>query len=468
MPSVILIDLETTGLRPTRDRIIEIAAVRVVDDQITERFDSLIQPDLSLPSTITRLTGIDDVMLADAPGFDEIAPALHKWLGKDPLMAHNARFDYAFLRNAFKAAGLPYRTRTLCSRRLARQILPARRHHDLAGLAEHYTLTNSRGHRARDDVDTLWQLYNVWRCELGNQAFDDLLHREMRQTSTPANLPAGTIEAIPEGPGVYLFYGHNDLPLYVGKSIHLRSRVKGHFQRDHQEHKEMRLAQQVQRIDWIECSGDLGAQLKEAALIKQLTPIMNRRLRRYRHLLSWHWPDHLDTPQLSDERAHEDMDQNAFYGLYRHRRDAVAALREAARLHALCPRVLGLEKGKGRCFAQQLGKCRGACCGLEPLDTHARRARAALAGGQADPWPYSGRIAIGEHHPQTGNITYHVVERWVYLGAAKTLDEALSLSPQTGIFDLDAYRILQRFLTSPEDHNICVTALQARSAGSES
>lgn len=196
---------------------------------------------------------------------------------------------------------------------------------------------------------------------------------------------------LPASPGVYLFYGHNRLPLYVGKSINVRSRVLGHFQRDHQDDREMRLAQQVQHIEWEATAGDLGAQLREA--------------------------------------------------------------------QQLCPRVLGLEKGKGRCFANQIGKCRGACNGQESITTHTQRAQAALSQLQVNVWPWPSSIAIEEQ--PVGNTTpaWHVVRQWCYLGSASSAVEAQALAQAPATFDMDNYRILNRFLRCPEQHGLTVTPL---------
>ena len=105
--------------------------------------------------------------------------------------------------------------------------------------------------------------------------------------SLPANLDAGVIDSLPDGPGVYLFYGENDLPVYVGKSTGIRKRVLSHFAADHATAKEMALAQQVRRIECISTGGEIGALLKEAALIKTLQPIHNRSLRRNDELCFW-------------------------------------------------------------------------------------------------------------------------------------------------------------------------------------
>ncbi|MDR5898307.1 exonuclease domain-containing protein [Halomonas vilamensis] len=456
----IFIDIETTGTRATRDRIIEIAALKIIDDEIVDRWTRLINPDIRVPFNITQLTGITDTMLSDAPRFADIAHALYEWLNDAPLVAHNARFDFSFLRNELKRAGFDYRSPLLCTLRLSRRIAPQERKHNLPTLLSRYGISAIRHHRAEADVEALWSLWQTWQAQYSTAEWEALLAEERRHRSLPAHLDAELLEKLPKAPGVYLFYGHNQLPLYVGKSINLRSRVLGHFQRDHQDDKEMRLAQQVQHIEWEETAGDLGAQLREAQLVKTLMPIMNRRLRKQRGLTAWHWPEGATQPSLLDAQSMERVNHN-LYGLFRSARDAKSALRHIAEEEYLCPQVLGLEKGRGRCFAHQLGKCRGACCGQETLVEHTERAKNALAQLQVSAWPWPGSIAIKEHHPKGQKIAYHVINQWRYLGTTDNEAAANALTTNTAAFDLDAYRILNRFLRDPASHALEVVMLPA-------
>lgn len=455
----IFVDVETTGTRATRDRITEIAALKVVNGELVDRWSSLIYPECKVPAQITQLTGIRDDMLVDAPRFAQIAESLREWLGDGQLVAHNARFDYSFLRNEFKRAGQDYRASLICTLRLSRRIAPQERQHNLKALLNRYGITPTRHHRAEDDVDALWSLWQAWQVEHSDEAWQRLLGDERRHRTLPAHLDSAQLEGLPACPGVYLFYGHNRLPLYVGKSINLRSRVLGHFQRDHQDDKEMRLAQQVQHIEWEETAGDLGAQLREAQLVKTLMPIMNRQLRKQRKLTTWHWAKDADHPELLSGSALTQPLGGTLYGLFRNAREAKSALRAIAEEQQLCPRVLGLEKGKGRCFANQVGKCRGACNGQEPIAAHTQRAQEALTQLQVNVWPWPGSIAIEEKSAGATASAWHVVRQWCYLGSAASFNKAQTLADTPASFDVDSYRILNRFLRYPEQHGLTVTPL---------
>lgn len=461
--ALIFIDVETTGTRTTRDRITEIAALKVVNGELVDRWTSLINPECKVPAQITQLTGIRDDMLVDAPRFTQIAESFREWLGDGQLVAHNARFDYGFLRNEFKRAGQDYRTSLLCTLRLSRRIAPQERQHNLKALLSRYAITSIRQHRAGDDVEALWSLWQAWQVEHSDEAWQRLLGDERRHRTLPAHLDSAQLEDLPACPGVYLFYGHNRLPLYVGKSINLRSRVLGHFQRDHQDDKEMRLAQQVQHIEWEETAGDLGAQLREAQLVKTLMPIMNRQLRKQRKLTTWHWAEEADHPELlSGSALSQPLNRpqgGTLYGLFRNAREAKNALRGIAEEQQLCPLVLGLEKGKGRCFANQVGKCLGACNGQESIAAHTQRAKAALKQLQVNVWPWPGSIAIEEQPAGSAAPAWHVVRQWCYLGSASSLNKAQTLAETSASFDVDSYRILNRFLRYPEQHGLTITPL---------
>lgn len=457
--TLIFVDVETTGIRATRDRITEIAALKVVNGQLVDRWSSLVYPECKVPAPITQLTGIRDDMLKEAPRFAQIAESLREWLDDGQLVAHNARFDYSFLRNEFKRAGQDFRAPLICTLRLSRRIAPQERQHNLKALLNRYGIAPVRHHRAGDDVDALWSLWQTWQVEHSEEAWRNLLGDERRYRTLPAHLDSAQLEGLPACPGVYLFYGHNKLPLYVGKSVNLRSRVLGHFQRDHQDDKEMRLAQQVQYIEWEETAGDLGAQLREAKLVKTLMPIMNRQLRKQRKLTTWHWEETATHPELVSGNALSQPPSGTLYGLFRNAREAKDTLRSIAEVQQLCPRVLGLEKGKGRCFANQIGKCRGACNGQETIAEHTQRSQAALTQLQLNVWPWPGSIAIEERSVGSTAPAWHVVRQWCYLGSAASLKKAKNLADTPASFDVDSYRILNRFLRHPEQHGLTVIPL---------
>jgi DNA polymerase III subunit epsilon len=127
-------------------------------------------------------------------------------------------------------------------------------------------------------------------------------------------------------------------------------------------------------------------------------------------------------------------------------KDARKALGDIARAHQLCLKVLGLEQAEGSCLAYQLGRCKGACVGKEPPLLHDMRMMLALSSLKFKAWPFPGRVALRERDFRGTDL--HVVDRWAYLGTART-DEELAVLGARGpdtVFDADVYRILVRYL----------------------
>ena len=245
------------------------------------------------------------------------------------------------------------------------------------------------------------------------------------------------VAAAPRAPGVYLFYGENEQwPLYIGKSVNIRARLLSHLRTE----DEARLLQQTRRIDYRLTAGEIGALLLESQLIKTLQPLTNKRLRRAKRLCSLHLADNqlewVDTTAVPSD--------GVLYGLFRSRRAGLAAIQALADEHRLCLSVLGLEKPHGqRCFRQQIGKCAGACCGLESPESHHQRTQQALAQWTVHGWPYTGPVALFEQFAELAD--YHVLDQWHYLGTYPTLAEAQQAKkrPPAG-FDIDTYHILLR------------------------
>ena len=446
--SVVFIDLETTGATAHQDRITEIGCVETERGRLVGEWSTLVNPQMRIPPAIEALTGISNAMVESAPTFAEIAEALAERLCGKLLVAHNARFDYGFLRNEFKRAEIDFSSSVVCTVKLSRKLYPQHRRHNLDSLIERHGIRCSARHRALGDARVLWDFVGCISREFDAEHIAGCVAAQLAAPSLPPNLDPVQLASLPERPGVYLFFGDNDAPLYVGKSINLRSRVLSHFSADHRVGKDMRMAQQLRRIEWRETCGELGALLLEARLVKELGPAHNRRLRAHSELYSILWNPQQGTAGVVDvaDIAAEAYDELA--GLFRSRREATNALREILEAHQLCPLVSGLQKGRGPCFASQLERCRGACCGRESLPSHAARLAIALQSLRVEPWPYPSRIGIREHDATHERSEVHVFERWCYLGVARDDAELaeLAVSRRRPAFDLDTHKILSRLI----------------------
>lgn len=246
--------------------------------------------------------------------------------------------------------------------------------------------------------------------------------------------------ALPAAPGVYTFHGDaNHMPLYIGKSVNLRSRVLTHLRAP----DEARMMGQTRRISHIRTAGDLGAQLLEAQLIKQQQPLFNQRLRRNRQLCAWQLCD--GVPRLAHANAVNFATTPHLYGLYASRHAALEGLMALADQYSLCHGALGMEKlplGKP-CFRYMVKRCAGVCCGKEAQEAHFTRLLDALDKLQVACWPHTGAVALQETCPLDPEFQqFHVVRNWCYLGSSPTLAQARRLDRVEAAFDADGYKIL--------------------------
>ncbi len=443
------VDLETTGATATSDRITEIGIIEVDADGMVREWQQLVNPGTRIPPFIEQLTGISNAMVADAPTFADVAGETLRRLEGRLFIAHNARFDYGFLKNEFKRLGVTFRAPVLCTVKLSRALFPEHKRHNLDSLIERHDLRADARHRALADAQLIHQFWQKIHVDRSSEEIAAVLKKLNARPSLPPHLDATLVDDLPETPGVYLFYGEKtdsgDLPLYVGKAKDIRKRVLAHFAADHSSAKEMALAQQVRRIDWIETAGEIGALLKEAALVKQLQPTHNRQLRRNDEACTWTLVDEGEgwlRPQLAS--AHDlDLDvRAACYGLFKTSREATEVLRTLATEHKLCDALLGLEKpapGKP-CFGHQIKRCAGACVGNEAYARHTLRLVSALTRLKLLTWPFAGAALIREGDEA------HLIVGWRYAGTARSDEELLALreSPCPS-FDRDTYKILTKY-----------------------
>jgi DNA polymerase-3 subunit epsilon len=447
---VACVDLETTGGLAVNHRVIEVGIVLLDGGEIVEEWNTLVHPGVRIPPSIAAFTGIDDSMVADAPRFEDVSAEIRRRLEGRLFVAHNARFDYGFLRAEFRRAGAKFSAPVLCTVRLSRAMFAEHPRHNLDTLIERFGLSCLARHRALGDAQVLPALLAAIERQRGPDELDAAVAEVLKEARLPAHLSAELADDLPEGPGVYLFRGEGGALLYVGKSRNLRSRVFDHFAAEHRSGKESRLTRQVREVEWIETGGELGALLLEARLVKELEPAANRRLRRNDAACGIRLRP--SGGALQPEVV--ELDASCFeadavtYGPFRTERDAWRALEGKAREAGLCLKVLGREKGEGSCFAYQLGRCRGACVGKEPAALHDARMQLALASLRLKPWPFAGAVGLREPDAGGAGTVLHVVDRWQHLGTARSqedIDALLRASRPPG-FDADTYRIVGRCL----------------------
>jgi DNA polymerase-3 subunit epsilon len=439
---VVYVDIETTGISATKAKIIEIGAIRV-DNGLVSEYKTLVNPGSNLPHYISKITGIQDSDLSGAPYFDEIADELNSFLSGAVFIAHNVRFDYSFIKRQLESCGYKFRPKMICTVRLSRALYPAASGHSLEKLISRHQIEVSSRHRAYDDAKAIKDFSELAYAQHGAEAFAAAIHLQDRAQTLPPNLNQSELNEIKDTPGVYVYEDENGMPLYVGKSKKLRTRLQSHFYNDIASTKEMKLSQSVHHIRTIETSSELEALLMESKMVKELLPIHNRQLRRQRELsVLTKYVDQLGYINLKLENVkHLEPEMiDSVYGVYTSSRKAKSALEIKLRTFNLCPKLLGLERTNRGCFLSALGKCNGACKGNEAPETYNSRLETAMQRSKIEAWPYSGPIKI----KQDSNSCL-IVDKWIIVG--KIVGPSGKLKPLPALFDIDTYRILRSFVS---------------------
>jgi DNA polymerase III epsilon subunit family exonuclease len=277
----VVVDLETTGLRPGSSRICEIGAVRVRELELAEEFELLVDPGMPIGPAISALTGLRDADLRGAPHPAIAVRRFLEFAGDAVLVAHNARFDLAFLdRETERLTSARLAGPVVDTVGLARRLLAGRTPRaGLSSLAQFFGTAAQPCHRALPDAlataEILLQLIGLAqeRGALTVADLVDLAAPKVRKVYVKRSLAFGA----PTAPGVYLFRDAHDNVLYVGRARDLRARLRSYFRSDRQRPAVESALLALERIEWRVCGSELEAALEELRLIRKLRPPANAR-----------------------------------------------------------------------------------------------------------------------------------------------------------------------------------------------
>jgi DNA polymerase-3 subunit epsilon len=371
----VVVDLETTGGSAAADGITEIGAVKVCAGEVLGEFQTLVHPGQPITPFVSVLTGITDSMVSTAPGMAAVLPAFLEFARSSVLVAHNAPFDIGFLKAAAIEAQLPWPgfavvdTAVLARRVLTRDEVPNCK---LATLAMFFSARTTPNHRALADARATVDVLHGLIGRLGNLGVQSLpeLRAFTAQVAPEVRRKRHLADAMPTGPGVYVFRDGRGAPLYVGTSRNLRTRVRQYFVASEMRTRMGEMVALAERVDPIPCAHALEAQVRELRLIAAHKPRYNRRSK-YPERSVWLKLTAEAYPRLSVVRVVRD-DGSRYLGPLRSQRQAEAvrdAIHDAVPLRQCSDRLSLRRAVRAACALAGIGRCSAPCeGGASPAD----------------------------------------------------------------------------------------------------
>ncbi len=276
-----IVDIETTGGYAAGCGILEIAIIIHNGHAVTGRYETLINPERTIPSFITSLTGIDNDMVAESPEFEDVAEEVYSLLKGRVFVAHNVNFDYSFIKYGLEQAGYSYAAPRLCTVRLSRKLKPGLHSYSLGNLCEALAIPLSNRHRAGGDAEATAVLFTRL-LEWDTKGYiAGMLKKGSKEEQLPPNVAKADFDALPADAGVYYFKDKAGKIIYVGKAIHLKKRVAAHFSGNCVTPRRQHFLNNIFHISYQVCATELMALLLECVEIKLYWPEYNHSLKRF-------------------------------------------------------------------------------------------------------------------------------------------------------------------------------------------
>ncbi len=371
-----IVDIETTGGYAANHRITEIAIYHHDGMQLTETYQTLINPGREIPYYITGLTGITTEMVLNAPTFEEVAEDIFKRLDGKVFVAHNAHFDYSFLKKEFEQVGINFQSKKLCTVRLSRKIIPGLRSYSLGSLSESLGIQIPDRHRASGDAAATVKIFDLLLRRDNDSYIIKALKRNSGETILPPNLPKEEFDRLPAKAGVYYFLNAYSQVIYVGKAINIKKRIAGHFTGDAREWSRSKIRNEIHHITFELTGNELIALILESQEIRRLWPKYNQ-AQKFK-VEEWGIFDYEDRNGYLRFSVNVVTRGSRPLVRFSTKSEAWSFLWEKVRDYELCPKLSGLQVSKGLCFDYQAGECHGACMSLEPVKKYNKRIEKAI------------------------------------------------------------------------------------------
>lgn len=326
----LVVDVETNGSDPLKNRITEIACLKVQGGEIIEEFSSLVNPHQFIPPFISQMTGITNEMAFKAPEAKVVVPELKRLMPDDKtiFVAHNVKFDWSFVRHTFMRENESLdELQQLCTYKLSRKVLPADVKKNVGALAKYFNINIQNRHRAFDDAKAtaliLLELLEIVESEHGISSINELLlFQNKRNNVYKFSKPhyqkiENKIKTIPDSPGVYYYKDKTDDVIYVGKAKSLKKRINSYFNgKDNLSSRTAELLKTFNDIEWRVLESELHALIFESKEIKRLKPKFNVADKKYTKFPFLSITTSNEFPRLTMAYSHLN-NGDEFYGPFR-------------------------------------------------------------------------------------------------------------------------------------------------------
>ncbi len=371
-----IIDIETTGGNPPYHRITEIAVIVHDGIKVVNEFNTLINPERSIPWNITRLTGITNEMVQNAPRFCDIAKQLIELTEGNIFVAHNVTFDYNFVRSEFAQLGYDFKRNNLCTVRTSRALIPGKQSYSLGNLCNSLGINVKDRHRAAGDALATARLFEMLYGINKNYIESRTAPSRFAFNGLHPNLDKKKLDELPEETGVYYLHDEKGKIIYIGKSNSIRPRVMTHLDGKNSK-KSALMKRQIADVTFTQTGSELVALLLESEEIKKHQPFYNRALRRSRfnYGICVGKNDGGYLTLKSEAIDASDKDPIVTFATLK---EAKAAMQHLLENYHLCQKLTGLYETDGPCFYHTVHQCNGACIGKELPDIYNKRVQKAI------------------------------------------------------------------------------------------
>ena len=372
-----IVDIETTGGSATRSRITEIAIYKHDGQKIVDEYQTLVNPCQDIPYNITKLTGIDNELVANAPLFFDVAKEIDAFLDGCVFVAHNVNFDYGFIKAEFERIGLSFRRKKLCTVRWSRKLLPGKYSYSLGKLCASEGIPLNNAHRAAADAKATAILFTQLMKIDREGYIEKALNPLSLEGLMPPNMPKEDFIALPNKQGIYYMLNERKQVIYIGKAKDIKKRVHSHFSGNTNTKSKYHFVKNIFGIDFKVIPNTLLVDIIEATEIKKHWPIHNRSYKRITlNYGLFQYTDRNGYERFNSGRCGKhDKPIKSFKSLV----ELKGFLKEMIEDYNLCPRLSGLQPiSSGKCNYVEELDCRGACEGKEETSTYNLRVQQAV------------------------------------------------------------------------------------------